>query len=212
MTLFISLPLHATTNYCSNNTARDFTRIKTGILNQAQLNTVTPAQVKITTTEFNSKWVFDRERHHTKSIGFNFRYTIAGLESINAMTNGHMHTWDFPLEGRIDNTNSNLYYNITPALSVSSNALKNPQLIDSDSLQFYSGVVYKKNISSENAWLLGFRSDHRFGSYKAYPVVGVCMQLARDWSLQLALPDFKIVNNINSKFSLKLFAKPVGNQ
>ena len=210
--VFISVPLQATTSYCRNNTANDFIRAKTGILNQSQFDTVTPAQVELTTIEFNSGWMFDKDRQHTKSIGFNFRYTIVGLDSINAMTNGHLHTWDFPLEGRLGNADSNLFYNITPALSVSSNALKNPRLIDSNSLQFYAGMVYKKNISEASAWLLGLMSDHRFGSYKAYPVVGICTRLSRDWELQLALPDFNIRKNFNSGLSLTLFAKPVGNQ
>ncbi len=210
--LFISLPLQATTNYCRNSPTRHFIRAKTGILNQAQFDTVTPTQVELTTSEFNSGWVFDKDQQHTKSIGFNFRYTIVDLESINAMTNGHLHTWDFPLEGRLGNTDSNLFYNITPALSVSSNALKNPQVIDGNSLQLYAGMVYKKNISEASAWLLGLMSDHRFGSYKAYPVVGVCTQLSGDWELQLALPDFNIRKNFNNGLSLTLFAKPVGNQ
>jgi len=212
MSLLISPSLQATTNYCGNNAARNFVRVKIGSLDQAQLDTAMPAQVEITTNEFNSAWVIDSEQQHTRSIGFNFRYTIVDLESIDAMTNGHLHTWDFPLEGRLSNTASVLFYNITPAISVSSNALKNPQLIDRDSLQLYAGMVYKKNLSLESDWFVGFRSDHRFGSYKAYPVVGVCLQPATDWSLQLALPDFSILKKFNKELSLKLFAEPVGNQ
>ncbi len=210
--LFISQSLQATTNYCSNSTARHFIRVEVGNLGQAQLDTAMPAQVKITTSALNSAWVFVREQQHTSSIGFNFQYTNVDLESIDAMTNGHLHTWDFPLEGRLSSTGSELFYDITPAISVSSNALKNPELIDADGLQLNLGMVYKKNISLESAWLAGFRSDYRFGPYKAYPVVGVCMQPARDWDLQLAVPDFSILKRINRGLSLELFAEPVGNQ
>ena len=212
MSLFISLSLQATTNYCSDNATRHFIRTKIGKLDQAQLDTAMPAKVEMTTNELNSVWVLDRDRHHVKSIGFNFRYTIVDLESIDAMTNGHLHTWDFPFEGRLRNTGSELFYNMTPAISVSSNALKNPQLIHGDGLQLYTGVVYKKSLSHNSAWLLGFMSDHRFGEYRAYPVVGVCMQPAKGWSLQLALPDFSIMKRINSAFNLKLFAEPIGSQ
>lgn len=210
--LFISQSLQATTNYCSNSTARHFIRVEVGNLGQAQLDTAMPAQVKITTSALNSAWVFVREQQHTSSIGFNFQYTNVDLESIDAMTNGHLHTWDFPLEGRLSSTGSELFYDITPAISVSSNALKNPELIDADGLQLNLGMVYKKNISLESAWLAGFRSDYRFGRYKVYPVVGVCMQPARDWDLQLAVPDFSILKRINRGLSLELFAEPVGNQ
>jgi len=210
--LLLSPQLQATTNYCANDTARHFIRVKTGKLDQARLDTTTPAQVEITSWEFNSAWMLDSEKPHTRSIGFNFRYTIVDLESLNAMTNGHLHTWDFPLEGRLENAASEWFYHITPAISVSSNALKNTGLIDSDGLQLYAGMVYKKNFSLTSAWLLGLRSDHRFGSYKAYPVVGFCMQVAEDWSLQLALPDFAIQKRINSDLSLTLYAEPIGHQ
>lgn len=212
MGLFISPSLQATTNYCDEGTSRSFIRLKNGNLDSAQLDTALPAQVAITTSEFNSVRVLESKQPFPDSIGFNFRYTIVDLESINAMTNGHLHTWDFPLEGRLDGTNSEMFYSITPALSVSSNALKNPKLINSDDLQLYTGLVYKKIISPDNAWLLGLRSDHRFGSYKAYPVVGICMYPASDWNLQLALPDFNILKRLNSQLSLKLFIQPAGNQ
>ena len=131
---------------------------------------------------------------------------------INAQSNDHLHTWDFPFEGHLSKANSILFYNITPALSVSSNALKNPELIDSDALQLRAGLVYKKHFSPGYDWLLGINSDHRFGAYKTYPVVGVCMSPASDWILQLALPDFNIQKIFNRGFSLKLFANPIGNQ
>jgi hypothetical protein len=210
--LLISPSLLSTTNYCGINTAQHFIRAKIVKLGQAQLDTPAPAQVEITTREFDAARVLVREQRHTRSIGFNFQYTTVNLESIDAMTNGHLHSWDFPFEGRLHKSDSELFYNIVPALSVSSNALKDPQLIGSDSLQLYTGLVYKKNISIENAWLLGFRSDHRFGSYKVYPVVGFCMQPASDWELQLALPDFSITKGFKGGFSLKLFAEPTGNQ
>ncbi len=38
------------------------------------------------------------------------------------------------------------------------------------------------------------------------------MQPARDWDLQLAVPDFSILKRINRGLSLELFAEPVGNQ
>ena len=212
MALFSSPLLQATTNYCGDSTPRSFIRVKNGNLNPAQLDTALPARGEITTSEFNSVRVLDSKQPFPDSIGFNFRYTIVDLESIDAMTNGHLHTWDFPLEGRLDGVNSEIFYSITPVLSVSSNALKNPQLINSDGLQLYTGLVYKKISSSGNAWLLGLRSDHRFGSYKAYPVVGICMYPASDWNLQLALPDFSILKRLNSQLSLKLFIQPAGTQ
>ncbi len=212
MSLCISASLQAATSYCGNSTIRHFIRVKSGNLDQAQLDTATPAQVEITTIEMTSVRVLAREQEFASSIGFNFRYTIVDLESIDAMTNGHLHTWDFPFEGRLNNTDWELFYNITPAISVSSNALKNPELIGSDGLQLYAGMVYKINTSIENAWFLGLGSDHRFGSYKIYPVVGVCIQPARDWILQLAVPDFSIQKNYNRGISLKFFVEPVGNQ
>jgi hypothetical protein len=210
--LIISPSQHAAGNYCENSKTRNFIRVTAGRFNQAQLDKATLAQVDITTNEINITRVLDQDQQHPKSIGFNFRYTTVDLQPIDAMTNGHLHTWDFPFEGRLNNTDSEWLYSITPAISVSSNALKNPELIGIDGLQFYTGMVYKKDVSNDSAWILGFRSDHRFGTYKAYPVVGICMLLANGWDLQLALPDFSITKRFDNKFNLKLFAEPVGNQ
>ncbi|MFT5658603.1 MAG: hypothetical protein ACI9KN_001884 [Gammaproteobacteria bacterium] len=71
-------------------------------------------------------------------------------------------------------------------------------------------MVYKKSTAVERAWLICLRSDYRFGHYRAYPVFGVCLQSAKDWDLQLALPDFSILKRFNQGISLELFAKPVG--
>ncbi len=212
LSIFVSPSLPASTNYCAKSLAHHFIRAKIGILGQARLDATTTAQVEFNTSEFNSGWVFNRARQHTRSIGFNLQYTIVNLGSIDTMTNGHMHTLDFPLEGRLDNTESILFYNVTPTISVSSNALKNPELIDSDGLRLSAGMVYKKNLSAQRAWLFGFRSDYRFGSSKTYPVIGVCLHPDRDWSLQLALPDFSILKRFSRGLSLALFAKPAGNQ
>ena len=210
--LFVSLPIQASTSYCGNSLVRDFIRAKFRSVDRARLEGVAAAQVELSTMELNSARVFDRTQGHAKSIGFNFQYTIVDLKSIVAMTNGHLHNWNFPVDGRVVNTDSELFYHIAPTLSVSSNALKNPELIGGNSLQLNTGLVYKKNISARSAWLLGARSDHRFGSYKAYPVAGVCIQPARDWFLQLALPDFSILKKFNRGVNLKLFVEPAGNQ
>jgi hypothetical protein len=209
--LIISPSQHAAGNYCENSKTRNFIRVTAGRFNQAQLDKATLAQVDITTNEINITRVLDQDQQHPKSIGFNFRYTIVDLQPIDAMTNGHLHTWDFPFEGRLRNTESEWLYNVAPAISVSSNGLKNPEIIGSDGLQLYAGMAYKKHIASDRAWYLGFRSDHRFGSYKAYPVGGICMQ-TNDWELQLAVPDFRIAKRFNSGFSLKFIIEPVGNQ
>ena len=160
-------------------------------------------EVEFSRRDLASGLIVSREQGHKVTVEFNFQYTIISFDdSITPMTNGHLHTWDFPFQGRLSNIDSELFYDITPAISVSSNVLKNPELIGSDGLQLYTSLVYKKNTSVNTAWFLGFRSDHRFGSYKAYPVVGVCIQAANDWILQLALPDFSIQRRFNRRFIL----------
>lgn len=206
-----SMSLHATGNYCENSRPRNFISAAVGKFDQARLDNPVPAEVEISTNEVNAVRVLDQQQRHPKSIGFNFRYTIVDLDSVNAMTNGHLHTWDFPFEGRLHNPESEWLYNVAPAISVSSNGLKNPGIIGSEGLQLYAGMAYKKHIASDKAWYLGFSSDHRFGSYKAYPVGGICMQV-NDWELQLAVPDFRIEKRFNSGFRLKFFIEPVGNQ
>ena len=157
--------------------------------------------------------IVSQKQNRSAAVDFNFQYTIVDFDdSITPMTNGHLHSWDFPVSFNRKGRDHTIEYYLAPVISVSSNGLKNPDLINSESLQLWAGAIYIKDMNKESAWLLGLRSDHRFGPYRVYPVAGVCWQPNKDWQLQLALPDFSIRRYFSNGINIRLFAEPDGNK
>ena len=216
MALFLCLlichPLFAASQYCDNSVGQNHIGVGHGRLEKAPLDTGTGAVVAITTNEVNFSWPVSSEVDHSLALGFDMLYTIIDFELITPMTNGHLHTWSLPVTGSYKKNTAEIFYNVTPVVSVSSNALKNPQLIENKSLQLNTQLIYKKNLNPEYAWIIGFMSDHRLGDYRLYPVAGVCWQPEKDWALQLSLPDFSIRKTFSNGINLTFYAAPQGNQ
>lgn len=197
--------------YCTNDANRHHIDFHSGKLQKAKLDTGT--EVALTRQELRAGIITDSEQNYSMAVDFNFQYTIASFDnSISPMTNGHLHSWDFPVSWRKKGADYSLDYYLAPAISVSSNVLKNPDLLDREAIQLWTGMIYKKHLDQESAWLLGFRSDHRFGPYRLYPVAGFCWRPNANWQLQLALPDFSIHRFFSSGINIKLFVSPDGNK
>lgn len=210
--IFISQPALSAIQYCDSSTGQDHVELVYGNLEKSNLDTNTGAEVAITTNEVNFGWHLSNDPTHRMAADFDMLYTIMDFEAITPMTNGHLHTWDLSLNGIYKSNDSEVVYRITPALSVSSNVLKHPDLINGDSFQLKTALLYKTGFNQKYEWIIGFMSDHRFGDYLLYPVTGVCWQPADDWLLQLALPDFSIRKTIYHGINLLFYAAPEGNQ
>lgn len=209
---FTCRPLFAASQYCDYRIDQSYAGVGYGNLEKSHLNTGTGAEVAITTNEVNFAWLVADEQVHSLVLGWDMLYTIMDFDLIEPMTNGHLHTWDFSVIGSYKNNGSEVFYKIIPAISVSSNALRDPSLIDGKALQLKTGLVYKKELHQRFAWLIGFMSDHRFGDYRLYPVAGACWQPSEGWLLQLALPDFSIRKAFSNDISLTFYVAPEGNQ
>ena len=201
----------ASNQYCDNDVNRHHLSFHSGTLQRAPLATGT--EVALSRHELRAAMIADSEQNHSMAIDFNFQYTIASFDdSISPMANGHLHSWNFPVSWRSKGTDYTLDYYLAPVISVSSNVLKNPDLLDREGMQLWTGMVYKKELGQESSWLLGFRSDHRFGPYRFYPVAGFCWQPNANWQLQLALPDFSIRRLFSNGINIKLFTGPDGSK
>ena len=209
----ISSELYAAANnqYCTNDVNQHHIAFSADALKKAPLDT--GAEVGLSRRELNTGFIASSEQDHVMAIDFNFQYTIVDIDgSITPMTNGHLHSWDFPVSWQRKGSAYTLDYYLAPVISVSSNGLKNPDLLDRQALQLWAGVFYKKDFNQKSAWLLGLRSDHRFGPYRVYPVAGVCWQPNANWQLQLALPDISIRRYFSKGINIRLYAEPDGNK
>jgi hypothetical protein len=204
-----SLFAAVSSQYCG--TTQNYINLSVEKLQDAALDDGT--KVGFTQRDLTSGLVVNHSKEQSVAIDFNFQYTIVDFDdSITPMTNGHLHNWNFPVSNHRKGSDHSLDYYLTPVISVSSNGLKDPELLDHEALQLWAGATYRKDFSEKSVWLIGFRSDHRFGDYRVYPVAGICWQPNQEWHLQLALPDFSISRYFSSGINIKLFAGPEGNR
>ncbi len=197
--------------YCNDDIDPHHIGLSAEKLHNAALDNA--AEVSFFRDELATGIIADSEANHTMAIDFNFQYTIIGFDdTVSPMTNGHLHSWNFPVRWHNNGAGYTLDYYLAPVVSVSSNVLKNPDLLDREAIQLWAGMVYKKNLHRKSSWLLGFRSDHHFGPYQIYPLAGICWQPDANWQLQLALPDFSIRRFFSNGINIKLFAQPNGNK
>lgn len=201
----------ASNQYCDDDMNQYHIDLSGGSLLEAPLDN--GAKAALTRRELNAGIITNKEQEHSMAFDFNYQYTIVSYDDqVQPMTNGHLHSLAFPVGWHRKGADYTLDYYLAPVISVSSNALKNPDLLDGEALQLWTGMIYRKDLRKGSAWLLGFRSDHRFGPYHIYPVAGFCWQPNANWQLQLALPDFSIRKFFSNGINIKLFAEPDGNK
>ena len=179
---------------------------------QSCLENCNDGQLAMTIRALSSVWLLSSEPSYSMALGVEFEYTAMDFDSINPMTNGHLHTWSLPLSWQMNHNQHAVFYNITPAISVSSNVLRNPDLADRQSLQLNATVIYRRDLLPEQQWLAGIAADHRFGEFRVYPVAGFVWRAEDDWVIQLAFPDSFIQKALNKRLKLELYAGPRGNQ
>lgn len=212
LSLVICQPLSAASEYCDANPGRSFAAVSFAHQQQAPLDSAAGDKVAITTNQARLGWLAIDQPASSLALGIDMLYTIMDFEGITPMTNGHLHSWGVPVSGHYEKNGSAVSYTVTPTLSVSSNALRNTDLIDSEGMQFNAGIIYEKNQQADLSWIAGLVSDYRFGEQRAYPVAGVCWRPAHDWLVQLALPDLSLRKQFSSGLQLTFFVAPEGNQ
>lgn len=125
-------------------------------------------------------------------------------------TNGDLHTlyasvaWDWSFSG------GSLRLALAPAVSASSNAIKEPDQLDGDSAQLWAAAVVALE-ASRGEWLLGAARDHRFGEARTYPVAGWRWHRP-PWHLRLAYPDVLLARELGDSWRLGLSLAPDGNE
>lgn len=199
-------------DYYGSDSEHHYLAVSYGKIAQSRLHGAIDDQLAMTINKVSSAWVVSNEQHYSFTPGVEFEYTILDFESLTAMTNGHLHTWSLPLNWRVNHPGYELVYNVKPAISVSSNVLRDPDLADRQSLQLNASFVYRSEVSSGLDWLAGLGGDHRFGEYRLYPMAGFIWRFNGDWEIQLAYPDTIIQKEISEQINLSFFAGPRGNQ
>lgn len=212
LSLVICQPLSAASEYCDANPGQSFAAVSFAHQQQAPLDSAAGDKVTITTNQAQLGWLAIDQPASSLVLGIDLKYTIMDFAGITPMTNGHLHSWGIPVSGHYETNASTIRYTVTPTLSVSSNALRNTDLINSEGMQLNAGIIYEKNQQADFSWIAGLVSDYRFGEQRVYPVAGACWRPAQDWLVQLALPDLNLRKQFSSGLQLTFFVAPEGNQ
>lgn len=145
--------------------------------------------------------------------GFQHGYSSLSLEGLDpaAQTNGHLHTLSMPWYWFRKEDHIERQFGLAAAISTSSNGLKKPDELGHQVLQLWLSWEDRRTINQDWDWLLGVCGDHRFGSFRVYPVAGVVRKFGTEGELRLAFPDARIGWTLNDRLRFDLRLEPMGN-
>jgi len=123
--------------------------------------------------------------------------------------NGDLHTLHLASQWRTKLAGGDFRVAAAPAVSVSSNALKNPDVLNSDSLQLWGAALYSRPAGGVR-WTVGAARDFRFGEGRLYPVAGIEWQNDTVW-LRATYPDVQLAWRLSDRWVLKGELGPDGN-
>ena len=146
------------------------------------------------------------------SLGVGHRYTIFRFAPIEPQTNGHVHTLFVPVH-RVKQTEGKRFrLSVAPALSASSNVVKDPGEYDADAMQLLAAAVWRDALSEATGLSYGVCGDHRFGSYRIYPVLSFNWQPRPDWTIDLGFPTASLRYQATRRFDSSVRLAPNGNE
>jgi len=152
--------------------------------------------------DLNNKWV----------IGAGHRYTNLNVGGLDLQSNGHLHTFFTPLHRLSQAEGKRFRFSIAPALSASSNVMKDPGEYSADALQLLVALVWSRQVSAQVGMRYGICGDYRFGNYRIYPLVSVDWQLHPDWKIELGFPVSQLSYRISINLVSSLRVAPDGNE
>jgi hypothetical protein len=146
------------------------------------------------------------------AYGFGHRTTILNVDGLDLQTNGYLHTFFFPVHRHSNSDNGSFRFSIAPALSGSSNVVKDPGEYSADALQLLAALVWERPLNERWAFSYGICGDHRFGNYRVYPTVGATWQPHPSWSVEFGFPRSRLSFQVSRSLALVLRIEPNGNE
>lgn len=146
------------------------------------------------------------------ALGIGHRGTILNVEDLVLQTNGYLHSFIFPVHRTGHSDGKSFRLSIAPALSGSSNVVKDPSQYAKDAFQILAAMVWRRQISDQLSFSYGVCGDHRFGGYLVYPVIGFDWQPRPDWRIEIGFPASQLSYEVTRTFDLFLRVSPNGSE
>jgi hypothetical protein len=148
----------------------------------------------------------------TWSLGVGHRYVILDLERTELQTNGHLHTLFFPLHRQGGSGGNSIRISVAPALSASSNVMKDPGEFSADTFQLLAAIVWSRDLSERAKLRFGVCGDHSFGKYTVYPSIALDWRPHPGLLVELGLPVTGLTYEASPAIELMLRVSPDGNE
>ena len=153
-----------------------------------------------------------RSEDNSLLFGVGYRYSFFNIDMFDPQTNGYLHTFFLPLHRISQNDVRSFRFSIAPALSASSNVMKNPGRYTVDAFQLLAALVWDWRLSDRVSLQYGLCGDHRFGNYRIYPLIGVHWQLHPVWTIELGYPTSQLRYQFSAGSTSSLQITPDGNE
>jgi hypothetical protein len=146
------------------------------------------------------------------SYGFGHRTTVLNVDGLDLQTNGYLHTFFLPVHRLSESNGRRFRFTIAPALSGSSNVVKNPDEYSSNALQMLVALVWERPLRDRWALSYGICGDHSFGDYRVYPAVSANWQPHPRWSVEFGFPRSQLTVRLSKSVASVLRIAPNGNE
>ena len=146
------------------------------------------------------------------SLGIEHRYVVLNVAPTELQTNGHLHTLSFPLHWQSGADDKSFRFSIAPALSASSNVMKDPGEYSADTIQLLAAALWSRELSDRTDLRYGVCADHRFGQYAAYPSISLDWRPREDLQVTLGFPVTRATYRISPRVDTSLRIAPDGNE
>lgn len=152
------------------------------------------------------------EMNDAWSLGIEHRYVVLDVAPTELQTNGHLHTLSFPVHWRRGADDRSFRFSVAPALSASSNVMKDPGEYSADTFQLLAAAVWSRELSDRSDLRYGVCADHRFGRYAVYPSISLDWRPRADLQLTLGFPVTQVTYRVSARVDTSLRVLPDGNE
>lgn len=146
------------------------------------------------------------------AAGFGYRGTILNVDDLALQTNGYLHTFFFPVHRNIHDDGNSLRLSVAPALSGSSNVVKDPDEYSRDAVQLLAAMIWKRPVYDQLSVSYGICGDYRLGGFQLYPTVAFSWQPRPDWRVELGFPTSRLTYQATDTVNFWLRVTPDGNE
>ncbi len=166
-------------------------------------------------TDFHGQHTLGATDDAPTLLGIAHRYRtfdFAESDAAGLLTNGHLHKLSFYWLTQTKRRSRHWLFALAPHLSVSSNQLQQPDLIEHDAWQLHGRLQWRRQWR-QDLWLsLGLCIDDRLTDYRAYPMVAANWRPSDALHFDVGFPTTRIALHPSDTWRLQINLDAAGGE